>query len=185
MRPTLICLLFILISITIFKCGKCPGGGHLHLKSTSWLPVKGKSQLTFVDSANNTSIFPFKGVDTTGTGRNRCGNTFLIDYITATLYLDSSAQDSIYFSLSTGSWLCLQARSNNNFNMGYCNIFDKSSGDTLVKRLSNFRIGNNSYSDVLLIVHNPGTPDTIDSIFLANNTGLVGFKYYGKHYALK
>ncbi len=185
MRLTLTNLLFILISIAIYSCGKCKDGGHLHLQSRSWLPVKGKSKLTFVDSANNVSTFRFRGVDTTGTGRSRCGGTFLIDYITATLYLDSPAQDSIYFSLSTGSWLCLRAMSNNNFNMGYCNIFDKSSGDTLVKRLSNFRLGNKSYSDVLLIVHNPGNDDTIDSIFLANNTGIVGFKYYGKHYVLQ
>lgn len=185
MRPNLTSYLVILISITIYSCGKCHNGGHLHLQSRSWLPVKGKSKLIFVDSANNVSTFSFRGVDTTGTGRNRCGGTFLVDYITATLYLNSSATDSIYFSLSTGSWLCLTAISNNNFNMGFCNIFDQSSQDTLVKRLSNFRIGNKSYPEVLLIVHNPGNQDTIDSIFLANNTGIVGFKYNGKHYELQ
>lgn len=184
MRLILSCLLFILISISIYSCGKCHSGGHLHLQSRSWLPVKGKSKLTFVDSANRFTTFAFKGVDTTGTGHNNCGGTFLIDYITATLYLDSLAQDSIYFALSTGSWLCLTARSNNYLNMGYCNIFDKSA-DTLVKRLSNVRIGNKTYADVLLIVHNPGLDDTIDSVFLANNTGIAGFKYNGKHYMLQ
>jgi len=71
MRPMLTCLLFILILIGIYSCGKCHSGGHLHLQSRTWLPVKGKSKLTFVDSTNHVTTFAFKGVDTTGTGRNQ------------------------------------------------------------------------------------------------------------------
>ncbi|MEO8821669.1 MAG: hypothetical protein ABI267_06215 [Ginsengibacter sp.] len=44
---------------------------------------------------------------------------------------------------------------------------------------------NKSYREVLLIVRNPGFSDTGDSVFLANNTEIVGFKYYGEHYNIE
>jgi hypothetical protein len=186
MKQTLTILLLIFCSTVLIQCGKCPRG-HLHLDSTkSWLPLKGKTQLSFLDSAENLTNFPLKVIDTTVTVVNQdCGGSYQIDYINTTIYLNSSMSDSIYFSLGTGSWLCVQAFSNNNPNMLICNIFNQTKEGVVAKNLNNYKVGNKTYKEVILILHNEGYSDTIDSVFIANNAGIVGFKYYDKHYTLQ
>jgi hypothetical protein len=185
MKQTLTILLLTLVGTILIRCGKCPTG-HLHLDSTkSWLPLKGKTQLFFTDSVGNSTRFPLKVIDTTVTATNKCGSTYEIDYITATLYLNSSMTDSIYLSLATGSWLCITAYSYNNPNMTICNIFNQTKEGVVAKNLSNYSIGGKTYNEVILILHNPGYSETIDSVFIANKAGIVGFKYHDKHYTLK
>ncbi len=46
-------------------------------------------------------------------------------------------------------------------------------------------VGNRTYHEVLLIKHNEGYSNSIDSLFLANDTGIVGFNYFGEKYILQ
>jgi hypothetical protein len=93
--------------------------------------------------------------------------------------------DSIYFSLTSGGWLCMRAMSGNIPNMNMCNVFGQTKEGVVAKKLSNQSIGNRTYQEVILLFHGPGLSDNIDSIFIANNIGIVGFKYANKVYALQ
>lgn len=79
----------------------------------------------------------------------------------------------------------MTAYSNNNPNMTICNIFGQTKEEVVAKTLGKYSVGNKSYKEVILILHNPGYSDTIDSVYIANNVGIVGFKYFDKHYSLQ
>jgi hypothetical protein len=184
-KVTILTLLFIYCATTSFQCNKCRTG-DLHLDSTkSWLPLKGRTQLFFLDNLGNPTIFNLHIVDTTEIAFNDCGNPYKFQYINATLYLNQSITDSIYFGLSSGGWLCMRAMSNNSPNIVMCNVFGQTKESVIAKRLSNYSIGNRSYQEVILLLHNQGFSDNIDSVFLANNVGIVGFKYSNNKYSLQ
>jgi hypothetical protein len=132
------------------------------------------------------TTFSLKVIDTTETAVNQnCGTTYTYDYINTTLYLNQTMTDSIFFTLLSGGWLCMQAYSNNNPNMTICNIFGEAKDGIIAKRLGRYSLGNKTYDDAILIFHNQGYSDTIDSVYIADHAGIVGFNYYGKNYTLK
>ena len=180
-------LIFIFSLATSFQCNKmgCPARSR-HLEDRSWMPPKGISQLTFVDNAGSPTNFKLQVVDTTVTMISpECGNSFTYDYLIASLYLDPTMNDSIYFSLGTDGWLCMRAMSGNDPNMNMCNVFGQTKEGVVAKRLFNQTIGSRTYQEVILLLRNPGLSDNIDSIFIANNAGIVGLKYANKTYALQ
>ena len=187
MKFKLIIFLSLIFCLTTsLQCNKCHTG-DLHLNSTkSWFPLKGKTQLTFLDSVGNLTNFRLKVIDTTETAINQeCGTSYNYDFITTSLYLNQSMTDSVFFSLASGGWLCMTAYSNNNPNMTICNIFGQTKEGVIAKNLSNYPVGNKTYKEAILILHNRGYSDSIDSVFIANNVGIVGFKYFNKHYTLQ
>ena len=176
-KLTLLILLFVFCLTTSFQCNKCRTG-DVHLDATrSWLPQKGITQLTFVDKVGSLTNFKLQAVDTIEIAINQeCGTSYRYDYITTSLYLNPTMSDSIYFSLSSGGWLCIRALSGTIY-INMCNVFGQTKEGVIAKKLSNQRIGDRTYQEVILLLHNPGLSDNIDSIFIANNVGIVGFKY--------
>ncbi len=177
--------LFAVCLTSSFQCQKC-GTGTLRLDGTkSWLPLKGKTQLTFLDDGGVLTNFQLKVIDTTETALNDCEEAFRYEYIRVTLYLNQALTDSIHFSLASSGWLCMQAWSNNNPNVSMCNVFGQTKEARVAKRLSNFPVGNRTYAEAILLLSSPALTNNIDSIVIANGTGIVGFKYANKIYALQ
>ena len=186
-KLTFIIVLFVFCLTTSFQCNKLKCRTRdLNLDGRSWLPPKGIPHLTFVDNSGSLTNFKLQVVDTTWVAISQeCGNSFSYDYLTTTLYLDPTMSDSIYFSLTYGGWLCMRAVSSNNPNIWMCNVFGQTKEGAVAKKLSNQLIGNKTYQEVILLLHSPGLSDNIDSLFIANNVGIVGFKYANKVYALQ
>ncbi len=185
-KLTILIVIFVFCLAVSFQCNKygCPAR-DLHLEDRGWLPPKGISQLTFVDNSGSLTNFKLKVVDTTiVTISQECGNSFTYDYVTTSMYLNPTMSDSIYFILGTYGF-CMRAFSGNDPNISICNIFGLSKEGAAAKRFSNQLIGNRTYQEVILLFHGPGLSDNIDSLFIANNVGIVGFKYANKTYALQ
>jgi hypothetical protein len=184
-KYTLLTLLFVYCLTTSLQCDKC-NTGIIRLDETkSWLPLKGRTQLSFIDNSGTSTSFKLKVVDTTELVINECGGTYGVEYITTTLFLNQNMKDSIHFSLASGGWLCASAASDNNINFSICNVFGKAKEGIDAKRLKNQRIGNRTYQEVILLIHGPISTNNIDSVFIANNAGVVGFNYVNKKYALQ
>jgi hypothetical protein len=170
---------------TSFQCNKCKVG-DLHLDGTrSWLPLKDKKQLTFLDNSGSLTNFSLQVIDTTETSYSECGDSYKYEYIKTSLFLNTSMTDSIHFILGSGGWLCMTATSNNTPNITMCNVFGQTKEGIIAKKLSNYSIGNKNYQEVILLLHNPGYSNNIDSVFIANNVGYVGFTYLNKRYFLQ
>ena len=185
MNIAILTLLFVYCLTTSCQCNNC-GTGTLRLDGTkSWFPLKGQTQLSFIDNTGTATNFKLHVVDTTETATNDCGDPYKYEYITTSLYLNQSMTDSIHFSLASNGWLCMRATSGNNFNISMCDVFGQTKEGIIAKRLSNHSAGNKTYQEVILLLHNPGYSDNIDSVIIANNTGIVGFKYVNKKYALQ
>jgi hypothetical protein len=171
--------------ICSFQCNNCKLK-HLKLDATkSWLPLKGKNQLVFTDNLGNLNSFSLKVIDTTETAYNDCGEPYKYEYIKTTLYLNNTNTDSIHFSLSSGGWLCMNAVSNSMANVSMCNVFGQTREGRVAKRLNSIMLGNKIYNDVILLLSSPALNNNIDSIYIANNKGYIGFKYGNKNYTLQ
>jgi len=180
----LLCLLFLFCLTTSFQCQWC-GTGTLEIGSSrSWLPLKGKTQLLLLDSTGAASTFRLRVVDTTETGTNDCGDPYKYEYIHTSLYLNPGQTDSIHFSLASSGWLCMSAWSNGNPAITMCNVFGQTKEGTIAKKLSNYRVGNRTYAEAILLLSNPGYSNNIDSVVIANKAGIVGFRYGGVRYFL-
>jgi hypothetical protein len=171
---------------TSLQCNKCHTG-DLHLDATkSWFPLKGKTQLTFRDDAGNSTDLKLHVVDTTEIATNPdCGTSYRYEYITTSLYLNPAKSDSIFFSLASNGWLCMNATTGNNQNIVMCNVFGQTKEGIIARRLYNQTIGSRTYAETILLLHNQGFSDNIDSVFIANNAGIVGFKYATRRYSLQ
>lgn len=172
--------------VTSFQCEKCIKNDLRIGATKSWLPLKGRTQLSFIDNMGNLSNFKLQVADTMEIAQNdECNDTYKYEYVKATLYLNAAQTDSIHFSLSSNGWLCIMAASNSNYNMTKCNVFGAASRGNGAIKLNNYTIGAHSYKEAILILHDVSYPDDIDSVYIANNTGLVGFKYLDTRYVLQ
>jgi len=178
-------LLFLYCLTTSLQCDNCSIRA-LRLDATkSWLPLKGKTQLSFLDNAGTVSIFRLSVVDTTEIATNDCGEAYQYEYITTALYLNQPVTDSIRFILASGGWMCASAVTGSNPNFSMCNVFGQAKEGTIAQRLNNHRIGNTTYKKVILLRHNPGFSNSIDSVYIANQFGIVGFNYFNTKYSLQ
>ena len=168
------------------SCNPCMTG-HLTIDGgRSWFPLKGRSQLTFLETSGISTDFKLKFTDTTAVAINqKCGSSYLYDYVTTTLYLNSTMTDSISFTLSSSSWLSVIGVSNSNLEISVGNILGETKEGKAAKNLNHYQVGSQTYDQTILIPRLISYPDGIDSIFIANNYGIVGFKYFGKNYSLK
>jgi len=154
-------------------------------ESRSWLPRRGTSQVPFVEDAGNITNFIARGVDTTVVNTTDCSDTYNYEYIINALYLNTARTDSIYFSLFNKANLEGTASSNNTYCFSMFDIFGKSREGIQAKTLFHFTVGNKTYEQGILVFRNEYFTGELDSVILANNAGIVAFKYYGKHYSLQ
>jgi len=181
----IIVILFIYLFTTSFQCSKCHMKGMYIDESRSWLPQRGTSQLPFVDNAGNITNFTARGRDTTVVNTTECGDTYNYEYITNVLYLNAARTDSIYFSLFNRGNLEGTASSNNTYCFSMFDIFGKAREGVQAKILFNCTAGNKTYKQGVMVFRNEYFAGELDSVILANNAGIVAFKYYGKHYSLQ
>ena len=177
-------LLFIYCVTSSFQCQKC-GTGTLRIGDTkSWLPLKGRTQLSFVDNSGNLINFPLKVVDTTETALNDCGEPYRYEYINTTLYLNPTFTDSIHFSLASSGWLCMRAVSNNSPNVSMCNVFGQTKEGVVAKKFNYYSVGSRTYPEAILLLSSPAFSNNIDSIIIANHVRIVAFRYSNNRYFL-
>jgi hypothetical protein len=168
-----------------FQCNKCRTADIKLDDTRSWFPLKGKTSLPFFDNTGILANFNLVVKDTSEIIFNECGESYNAESIKTTLYLNATKTDSIHFSLNSNGWLCMYARSGNNPDIGMCNVFGQVKAGIVAKRFYNLTVGARSYQEVILLLQSPGLPGNIDSVFIANNVGIVGFNYLTKKFTLQ
>jgi hypothetical protein len=156
--------------------------------SRSWLPLKGKTQLTFLNRNAESKTFALHVIDTLQAFTDSmCNLMHKVEYIQVSLYLNTSRTDSIFIQLAPPSSLSIRAFTDTSFNMGIGGFLTGYAGShgNFKDRLYNYNNGNKIYPEVLLIKHADGYSDSIDSLFLGKNAGIIGFNYLGEKYILK
>jgi hypothetical protein len=182
---TAILALFLVFCLTSsFQCQNCRTATLRLDKTKSWFPLKGKTELSFLDPAGAVTSFPLKVIDTTETATNDCGDPYKYEYIFTTLYLNQALTDSIHFGLASAGWLCMRAWSNNEPNVDMCNVFGQTKEGKIAQRFYNYKLGSRTYPEAILLLSSPAFTDNIDSIVIANHAGIVGFRYENRNYVL-
>ena len=182
---TVLFLLLIFILCTSTQCRKCFKGDMLLNGTRRWLPLKGKTELTFKDSLGIEKQFELKVLDTLQTYPNEdCFDTYRSERIEVILYLNFAKTDSIFVQLGPPSSICLHATSNRILYMSSCRFLN-TAGNEYVMPLYNYKVGGRTYSEVRLFMANPGFDKSLDSIVIAKDYGIVGYKYDYKNYSLK
>jgi hypothetical protein len=185
----IILTIIILLTFTLtssFQCNKCkPADIKLDNTTKSWFPFNGKTTLPFLDRNGAVVNFSLRVIDTTEVAKNYCGDSYRFEYLNISLYLNPAKTDSIHFNLASSGWLCMRATSENNPNIELCNMFGQAQEGKIAKRLYNYPVGGRNYPEVILIRHNQGFLDNIDSVYIANNVGIVGFKYSLEKFTLQ
>lgn len=173
---------------TSLQCQKECRPSELKLdNSKSWLPLKGKTQLPFLDESGNLTYFNIQVWDTIVTSINPdCGAISIYESINVILYLNpSNTNDIIVFRLNPPNALISDANSFNHTFFSIKDVFKSANEGKVAKRLSNYLVGNRSYAEVILLLQNPKTSNPIDSIIIANNVGIVAFNNFAKKYTLQ
>lgn len=178
-------ILSVYFTCSALSCNNCSTSTRRLDSTKSWFPIKNVDRLPFVDSAGNITNFELNEIDTVEVANNDCLEPFFIESIRRSLYLNLNRTDSIYFSLGSGAQLYISALSNNSTNIVIFNVFGKALEQDVVKQFVNYRVGNRTYQDVILMTRKPFNSDNIDSVYIANNEGIVGFKYSGRSYTLQ
>jgi len=181
-------LLFLFTTLTSVQCEKCKKGDRKLDESRIWLPLKGKSELTFLDTSKQSKNFALHVIDTLQVYTDSmCNLMHKVEYIQVSLYLNTQKTDSIFIQLSPPSSLFVRASTDTSFNMaisGFLTGYAGSHGN-FQNRLYDYNNGNRIYNEVLLINHAEGYSDSIDSLLLAKGAGIIGFNYLGQKYILK
>jgi hypothetical protein len=76
--------------ISAFQCNKCKTGTYRLDATKSWFPLKGRTQLPFVDGSGTVTNFNIRVVDTLVAVQIDCATSYNIEYIETTLYLNSA-----------------------------------------------------------------------------------------------
>lgn len=180
----LLALLVICVSTSSFQCQQCKTGTALLGNSRSWLPLKGKTQLSFIDPSGNSVHFKLRVVDTLETLINDCNEPFSYEYINASLILNQTQTDSINFTLSAKDWMCAFAWSDSNISMSMCNVFGQAKEGVIARKLRNYTAGNNLYQEAIMLLGSAANSNKIDSVVIAKNAGIVAFSYAARKYVL-
>lgn len=182
-------LTFIIAAILIFnssfQCNKCVDiPDSLIDNSRQWLPLKGKTQLTFVNSNGLAKIFKLFVVDTIQTQTSCTGKPYKYESIAGRLSLDTLEKDFIAFAIHPTNNLCIQCITDRSNEVNGCNILTKPVFNGTATNLTNFRLRLNLYPEVILLKSSLANP-IMDSVVVAKNFGIVGFKYNGDSYVLQ
>jgi hypothetical protein len=183
MKLTIILLLLSFAMTSSWTCCKPVEKDLMLDKSRSWLPLKGRTQLFFIDESGQPVTFSLRVIDTIENRSTRCSE-YKAEYIDATLYLNPTRSDSIYFHLEPPNFLLLKAYSGNLPTVDVGDVLNyKRQG--LIEKFTNYNLGNRTYNEVILTLPYPSNLRIIDSVYIANNYGIVGFKYLDKKYTLQ
>ena len=180
---------FIVIAILIFnssfQCNKCVDiPDALIDNSRQWLPLKGKTQLTFVNSNGLAKMFKLIVVDTIETETSCTNKSYKYESIRGRLVLDSLDKDFIAFAIHPPNNLCIQCMTDRSNEVTGCNILTKPVFNGTAINLTNFRLRSSIYQEVILLKSSLANP-IMDSVVVAKNFGIVGFKYNGESYMLQ
>jgi hypothetical protein len=176
---------FALVVVTAFQCEKCFEGTNLLKGTRPWLPLKGRTQLNFIDRNGTETNFKVRVIDTIQTYDNmECSSKYRVERIELSIYLNTAQTDSIWAQLGAPRDVCLHANSGDTLYMSTCRFINAPAID-VVKPFTNYQVGGRVYADVRLFLANEGNNKSTDSIVLARDFGVVAFKYKGNNYLLK
>jgi hypothetical protein len=180
---------FIVIAILIFnssfQCNKCVDiPDALIDNSRQWLPFKGKTQLTFINSNGLAKMFKLIVVDTVEIETSCTNKSYKYESIRGRLVLDTLDKDFIAFAIHPPNNLCIQCMTDRSNEVNGCNILTKPVFNGTTINLTNFRLRSSIYQEVILLKSSLANP-IMDSVVVAKNFGIVGFKYNGESYMLQ
>lgn len=180
---------FIVIAILIFnssfQCNKCVDiPDALIDNSRQWLPLKGKTQLTFINSNGLAKVFKLIVVDTVKTETSCTNKPYKYESIRGRLVLDTLDKDFIAFAIHPPNNLCIQCMTDRSNEVNGCNILTKPVFNGTAINLTNFRLRSSIYQEVILLKSSLANP-IMDSVVVAKNFGIVGFKYNGESYMIQ
>jgi hypothetical protein len=185
MKP-LYLLLVLVMAYTLISAMTCckPVDGILMLEDANrpWLPVQGRSSVTFHDEGGIPHTFALREVDTLETFTDKCGNAYEMEYVKASLQLDANRRDSLMLMLS-GPYYSLTVRGSLGAYLYANNLFNYRRAGVL-EPLTNLVLGGNTYPEWVLVIGDRHHKSIIDSVYVAKGAGLVGFSYLGRKYAL-
>ena len=185
-------LLLLFIFNSSWQCQECIDRPSTKLDdSRNWFPLKGKTSIDYVSSNGTIRTFPVRVVDTTNT-YEQCvskGTYYSMEKIEVHLTIDTTlgTYNSISFGLSNVYELYVQGTYDSTFPYPkfdrWYNVFSRAGKDMYVIALNNYRLNNTTYPRVIILKSAYLNP-ILDSIILARNYGIAGFKYKGVRYAL-
>lgn len=180
----LVAIIFLIFNSS-FQCNKCVDIPDTLIDNTrQWLPLKGKTQLTFLNSNGVAKIFKLIVFDTIQVQTSCTGKAFKYESISGRLSLDGLDKDFIAFAIHPPNNLCIQCYTDRSNEVRGCEIFSKPIFNGTATTLTNFRLRANIYPEVVLLKSSVISP-IMDSIIVARNFGIVGFKYSGENYSLQ
>jgi hypothetical protein len=183
-RKGLLILLSIHLLTASWQCDKCIERPDALLTSArSWLPLKGKTELIFADETGMQKPFALFVTDTIEI-HSSCPSSFQYEYIGGQLFLNNNKSDYISFNLQPPHLLIVNAISNTLTQISVRDVLTKAGTIAEARKFSNYTIGSRTYPEVILLKATAASA-TIDSIFIANNTGIAGFKYNGIRYNIQ
>lgn len=185
-------LLMLFIFNSSWQCQECVDQPSTHLgDSRNWFPLKGKTAIDYVTSNGTPRTFPVRVIDTTERYK-QCvskGYYYSKERVDIELFLDSipssgRAYNSLYLSLDNISNLYVAGpyAYPNPYDTWYYDFSGAGNHQNIIS-LNNYRLNNTIYPRVILLksaILNP----LVDSIILARNYGIAGFKYKGVSYSL-
>ena len=180
-------LLFAFCITSSFQCEEKCVPSELRLDSSKeWLPLKGQTQLPFLDKSNILNNFRINVRDTLIHNVAPCGAIRIYENIDVILYPDTSnTTEIIIFRLNPPNLLKVSGFSNALSIFSNKDVFKTANEGQVAKKLNNYRVGSRSYPEVILLFQNPKTSSPFDSIILARNVGIVGFNHFSKKYTLQ
>lgn len=190
MRKYLAPLLFLILTIhASFQCNECVDRPSTKLDdSRNWFPLKGKTAIDYVSSNGTIRTFPVRVVDTTNT-YEQCvstGTYYSKEKIDVHLILDTTSGRYQFIGFYLGNIYDLYVQGTSDTTAPYdrwFNVFSRAGNDMYVIALNNYRLNNTTYPRVIILKSAYLNP-MLDSIILARNYGIAGFKYKGVRYAL-
>jgi hypothetical protein len=193
MRKYLVPILLLILTIhASFQCNECVDRPSTQLDdSRNWFPLKGKTAIDFVSSNGTIRTVSVRVVDTTYS-LEQCvsrGTYYSKEKIDVQLILDTTSSSYQYIGFYLGNVYDLYVQGTSDTTLPYpnydrwYNVFSRAGKDMYVIALNNYRLNNTTYPRVIILKSAFLNP-MLDSIILARNYGIAGFKYKGVRYAL-
>ena len=130
--------------------------------------------------------YPYKliVVDTVKTETSCTNKPYKYESIRGRLVLDTLDKDFIAFAIHPPNNLCIQCMTDRSNEVNGCNILTKPVFNGTAINLTNFRLRSSIYQEVILLKSSLANP-IMDSVVVAKNFGIVGFKYNGESYMIQ
>jgi hypothetical protein len=185
-------LLMLFLFNSSWQCMECVDWPSTQIDdSRNWLPLKGKTAIVYVTSNGTPHSIPVRVIDTTER-YEQCvskGSYYSRERIDIEIFLDSipsggKAYDRLSLSLGNVSNLIVvgpSAYPDPSDRWYY--VFSNAGNHQNIIPLNNYRLNNTTYPQVILLKSANLNP-LLDSIILARNYGIAGFKYKGVSYSL-